>query len=148
MIARACPCQSGKDYRQCCQPLHDGQPATGPEPLMRSRFSAFVLSNADYLQQSWHPDTRPATLTLDEGERWVGLTIVNANQDGEQGTVHFRAVSQDPNGFSVLEETANFVRENNHWFYVDGTPSVSPLKPGRNDPCPCGSGKKFKKCCG
>jgi uncharacterized protein YecA (UPF0149 family) len=21
-------------------------------------------------------------------------------------------------------------------------------KPGRNDPCPCGSGKKFKQCCG
>ena len=23
-----------------------------------------------------------------------------------------------------------------------------PLKAGRNDPCPCGSGKKFKNCCG
>lgn len=148
MTARACPCQSGKDYNQCCQPLHDGQPATGPESLMRSRFSAFAMANADYIQRSWHPGTRPGTLSLDDGERWVGLTIVNANQDGELGTVHFRAVSQDENGFNVLEEISNFVHENEHWFYVDGTPSVCTLKPGRNDPCPCGSGKKFKKCCG
>lgn len=31
------------------------------------------------------------------------------------------------------------------------TPPVDPIhtdaKPGRNDPCPCGSGKKYKKCC-
>ena len=34
----------------------------------------------------------------------------------------------------------------------DGTvkkePKKADKKPGRNDPCPCGSGKKYKKCCG
>jgi uncharacterized protein YecA (UPF0149 family) len=27
-------------------------------------------------------------------------------------------------------------------------PFIAPPRVGRNDPCPCGSGKKFKKCCG
>ena len=146
-MSTPCPCQSGKDYNQCCQPLHNGEPAAGPEALMRSRFSAFARGNADYVQRSWHSSTRPATLTLDEKERWVGLEIDSAEQQGDRGTVHFRAISQHDGGFSLLEETSNFIRENGHWFYVDGTPSVSSLKPGRNDPCPCGSGKKFKKCC-
>lgn len=148
MTLPLCPCQSGKEYHQCCQPLHDGQPAAGPEALMRSRFSAFALGNAAYVQRSWHSSTRPATLSLDEGERWVGLTIANADQQGDRGTVHFRAISQHDGHFSVLEETSHFVREAGHWFYVDGAPAVSTLKPGRNDVCPCGSGKKFKKCCG
>jgi preprotein translocase subunit SecA len=36
---------------------------------------------------------------------------------------------------------------------IKDTPKVEPIhkdkkETGRNDPCPCGSGKKFKKCCG
>ncbi|MGB2248351.1 MAG: YchJ family protein [Alcanivorax sediminis] len=147
MTSMPCPCQSGKEYSQCCQPLHDGQPATSPEALMRSRFSAFALGKADYIERSWHRSTRPENLSLDEQERWVGLTILAASQDGDQGKVHFQAVSQDHQGFTLLEEVSNFIREEGHWFYVDGETSVSVLKPGRNDPCLCGSGKKFKKCC-
>lgn len=148
MTPSSCPCQSGKPYPQCCQPLHNGEPASSPEDLMRSRFSAFAMGNAEYLQRSWHASTRPTNLTLDDGERWVGLSIVESKQQGDQGSVHFRAISHDTGGFSVLEETSRFVKEDGHWFYLDGIPSVSALKPGRNDPCPCGSGKKFKKCCG
>ncbi len=33
------------------------------------------------------------------------------------------------------------------WEDEDQEPAAAP-KPGRNDPCPCGSGKKYKKCCG
>ncbi|MCK0154129.1 YchJ family protein [Alcanivorax sp. S6407] len=147
MIPMPCPCRSGKDYSQCCQPLHDGQPAASPEALMRSRFSAFAMGKADYLLRSWHPGTRPDNLSLDDKEHWVGLTIINASEDSDRGKVHFQAVSQEPHGFTMLEEISNFVREEGHWFYVDGETSVSVLKPGRNDPCLCGSGKKFKKCC-
>ena len=148
MTPALCPCQSGNSYSECCQPLHAGAPASSPEALMRSRFSAFALGNADYVKKSWHRSTRPATLSLDEGERWVGLSVIDATQNGDQGSVHFKAISRDSEGFSVLEETSRFVQENGHWFYVDGIPQVFPLKPGRNDPCPCGSGNKFKKCCG
>lgn len=34
-----------------------------------------------------------------------------------------------------------------YWIGRNRLGSAGP-KPGRNDPCPCGSGKKFKKCCG
>lgn len=115
---------------------------------MRSRYCAFALGDTDYLSASWHHSQRPATLSLHSNEKWLALEIVDSNIDGDIGAVHFRATSKDRNGLSVLEERSRFVRENGHWFYLDGTPNVTALKPGRNDSCPCGSGKKFKKCCG
>jgi len=143
-----CPCGSGLDYAQCCRPLHRGEPASSPEALMRSRYSAFVRDDADYVRASWHPDTRPSELTLEGGDQWLWLETVDAKQDGDAGQVHFRATHRDGDGFAVLEERSRFVRENGHWFYLDGEHTVTPFKPGRNDPCPCGSGRKFKKCCG
>ena len=143
-----CECRSGRDYADCCQPLHQGHPASHPEALMRSRFCAFARGNTDYLSRSWHADTRPANLSLDSDEHWVNLDILDSDEDGDNGSVHFRAICRIGQTFSVLEEISRFVREGGHWFYLAGKPSVTPLKPGRNDPCPCGSGKKFKKCCG
>ena len=143
-----CPCQSGLPYENCCAPLHHGEPASSPEALMRSRYSAFVRDDADYVRASWHPDTRPAELTLEGDDQWLGLEIVDAKQDGDAGQVHFLATHRDGDGFAVLEERSRFVRENGHWFYLDGEHTVTPFRPGRNDPCPCGSGRKFKKCCG
>ncbi|UWN49666.1 hypothetical protein ASALC70_01880 [Alcanivorax sp. ALC70] len=83
---------------------------------------------------------------LDDGDDWLGLTVLSS--DADRGQVHFRALRRRGKGFSVLEESSRFVREDGHWFYLDGDSTVSNLKPGRNEPCPCGSGKKFKKCCG
>jgi len=115
----ACPCQSGLDYAHCCQPLHQGN-----------------------LSQ------RPTGLDLDDHQQWLALEIIASGEDGDTGWVHFRATSKDRQGLAVQEERSRFVKENGHWYYLDGTPSVTALKAGRNDPCPCGSGKKFKKCCG
>lgn len=39
-------------------------------------------------------------------------------------------------------------RQEQHANLVTSTARRGEPKPGRNDPCPCGSGKKFKKCCG
>lgn len=114
---------------------------------MRARYSAYARADSAYVRSSWHPDTRPATLILTQGERWVGLEVLDSGENGDTGWVHFRATSRDHNGFSLLEEQARFVREDGRWFYLDGRHTVLPLKPGRNDPCPCGSDRKFKKCC-
>ncbi|EKF76053.1 SecC motif-containing protein [Alcanivorax hongdengensis A-11-3] len=146
-MTSACPCQSGLPYTQCCQPLHQGTAAASPEALMRSRYSAFVLRLTDYLRESWHPHTRPATLQLDGEEQWLGLEILASESQGDQGRVHFRATCRDAAGFSVLEEQSRFEKVDGHWRYRDGDARVQALKPGRNDPCPCGSGKKYKKCC-
>lgn len=143
-----CPCQSGLDYNDCCAPLHRGAPAPTPQALMRSRYSAFSRDDADYVSATWHPDTRPADLRLEDGDQWLGLDILGAGEDGEAGWVRFRATRRDNGGFAVLEERSRFVHEQGRWLYLDGDSSVAVLKPGRNDPCPCASGKKFKKCCG
>lgn len=110
---------------------------------MRSRFSAYVLGLRTYLLNSWHSSTRPETLSDDADDHWLKLDILNATKH----TVHFKAYSHDEHGFSVLEEVSNFDLEQGRWVYVDGDVSISPYIPGRNDPCLCGSGKKFKKCC-
>ncbi|WP_353176189.1 YchJ family metal-binding protein [Salinisphaera sp. T5B8] len=142
-----CPCQSGLAYAQCCAPYHRGRPAPTPQALMRARYSAYALGDTAYVKSSWHASTRPATLDLPAGDRWLGLTVVDSGETDDAGWVHFRAISRDDNGFAVLEEYSRFLREHGQWFYVDGEPTVTALEPGRNDPCPCGSGRKFKKCC-
>ncbi len=142
-----CPCGRPQPYGRCCLPLHQGEPAPSPEALMRSRYSAFVLGLTDYLLQTWHPSTRPATLALDGSPDWCSLQVLSASQQGDQGQVHFRAIYRAGTGFGYLEENSDFVREQGHWFYVAGATKEAELRPGRNDRCPCGSGKKYKACC-
>lgn len=147
-----CPCGSEKDYSDCCELLHKGQTADSAEALMRSRFSAFALQLSDYLKTSWHPDTRPERLTLEQETEWKRLEILSASNDTQQGTVHFKAyylerASLEKKQWHLLEETSKFLFENGHWLYHSGNYQPQELKPSRNDECPCGSGKKFKKCC-
>jgi SEC-C motif-containing protein len=149
---KLCPCGSNELYNHCCEPLHQGAPASSAEALMRSRFSAFALQLGDYLKASWHPDTRPEQLELEQVTEWKRLEILSANNDSQQGTVHFKAyyLEQGPlrkQQWHLLEETSKFFFENGHWFYHSGDYQPQTLKPNRNDVCPCGSGKKFKKCC-
>ncbi len=144
----SCPCKSGQAYSECCEPFHHGAAAPTPEALMRSRFCAFALNNVDYLNRTWHPGTCPAGLSLDKSQQWINLEILDAGEEGDRGFVHFRATCREKQGFFLLEEHSRFVREDGRWLYFDGDHEASVLEPGRNDPCPCGSGQKFKKCCG
>lgn len=142
-----CPCGSGESYSACCQGYHQGKPAPTPEALMRSRYSAFVLKLADYLQSTWHTSTRPQNLGLEQTPRWASLNILSSDDSGNDGTVHFRAIYRTDNGWGYLEEKSDFLREGGRWYYVSGDTSEGVLKPGRNEPCPCGSGRKYKTCC-
>jgi len=153
-----CPCQSGHEYQNCCQPIIQQQSAQTPEQLMRSRYTAFAINDSDYLQASWHPDNRPTQLSLDDATQWKNLEILKAQPVSEQidqatteGWVTFRATFFEPNigsgQWQALEETSRFLRESGKWLYHSGEHEISTLKPQRNDSCPCGSGKKFKKCC-
>ncbi len=143
-----CPCGSTLSYATCCLPLHQGVAASTPEALMRSRYSAFVLQLTDYLLRSWHNTTRPAQLDLSDSPAWKSLRVINASQSGDSGQVHFQAVYHTDSHWGFLEETSDFVREAGHWFYLGGEAREGQLKPGRNDKCPCGSGRKHKMCCG
>ena len=116
---------------------------------MRSRYSAFALLLTDYLLATWHTSTRPMYLAPDLKTDWKALSILDAPvPQGHHGKVHFQAFFREQNRWQVLEETSRFVFENGRWWYLDGTPSIERLKPGRNDPCLCGSGRKIKQCCG
>ncbi|GGC68752.1 hypothetical protein GCM10011362_16610 [Marinobacter halophilus] len=114
---------------------------------MRSRYAAFVMKNRDYVLKTWHPDTRPADLSLEDSPQWASLQIIDSDAAGDTGRVHFRAVYRSGGGWGYLEEMSAFVRENERWLYLSGDTTEGQLKPGRNERCPCGSGRKFKACC-
>lgn len=152
-----CPCGSSKPYEHCCGPLLQGREvAPTALSLMRSRYTAYSEKNAAYLLQSWHPTTRPKPdeLGLNETVSWTGLEILMTEaggKDDETGVVEFVAHYVSANRMERIHERSRFVRHEGKWIYVAGD---KPLKHsdgsgkiGRNDPCYCGSGKKYKKCC-
>jgi SEC-C motif-containing protein len=120
-----CPCGRPLTYAGCCGRWHAGPlalQAPSAEDLMRSRYSAFVAGLMDYLRDTWHPDTRPATLEpLPATLRWLGLEVRrHAQQDADHATVEFVARSKQGGKAERLHETSRFVREGGRWFYVDG----------------------------
>ena len=153
-----CPCNSGSPHSSCCEPLISGKKrAITAETLMRSRYTAYVVKNVDYLLKTWHPSTKPTNIDLGTIPEWYGLHIVSTEAGDESdsnGTVEFKATSLSQGKILQLQEKSRFVKEHDQWLYVDGDikgdrPSIARVKKvGRNEPCPCGSGKKFKKCCG
>ncbi|MBH0054294.1 MULTISPECIES: YchJ family protein [unclassified Salinibacterium] len=120
---KACPCQSLETYDDCCGRFHRGEAlAPTAERLMRSRYSAYVRGETDYLLQTWHPSTRPATLELDADVRWFRLEIVartGGSMFDSQGTVEFRAHYRNDGSADQQHENSSFVRENGAWLYVD-----------------------------
>lgn len=117
---------------------------------MRSRYCAYALDNRDYLLETWHPDYRPKEITVDPAIHWLGLTIIASDQQERQATVEFEARLLASGQVQAMHEKSAFVEQERKWLYTSGemlTPSFQPWKPGRNETCPCGSGKKFKRCC-
>jgi SEC-C motif-containing protein len=117
-----CPCGSTRPYAECCGPLHAGAAAPDALSLMRSRYSAFVLCNEQYLLATWHPSRRPASIPFTGNQKWLGLRIVDARVTGhDSGEVEFIARSRVSNAAAVrLHERSRFVREGGRWLYVDG----------------------------
>jgi SEC-C motif domain protein len=117
-----CPCGSGGLYRECCGLWHAGAPAPDAQSLMRSRYSAYVLCNEQYLLETWHPRTRPDSIPFSKNQKWLGLSIVDAGNTGsDSAEVEFVARSRVSNAAAVRQhERSRFVREGGRWFYVDG----------------------------
>jgi SEC-C motif domain protein len=124
MTSRRCPCGSGLPLGECCGRLHDGSAAAATaEQLMRSRYSAFALGVPGYLLETWHPTTRPRTLTLDPEVRWTGLDVLATAGGGpltSAGTVEFRAHYVADRTAGVQHERSRFVRDDGRWRYLDG----------------------------
>ena len=123
-----CPCgrRSAKGaalaLADCCgRYLDQGEPAPDAESLMRSRYSAFVLERADYLQATWHASTRPQALDFDAGAKWLGLEVRSHRATGaDRAEVEFVARYRVHGRAVRLHERSRFVREDGRWYYVDG----------------------------
>ncbi len=158
-----CPCQSGKAFGECCGPILSGAArAETAEALMRARYSAYVTEQIPFLKASatkaiQEEFDEEASRNWSRAAEWHGLEIVRTEggQPGDKkGLVEFRAIYTANNELCNHHEVSTFVKEADGWQFEDGQlVGEKPItreepKVGRNDPCPCGSGKKYKKCCG
>jgi SEC-C motif-containing protein len=149
---RYCLCGSMLAEESCCLPiLRDHRRAESALALMRSRYTAFALQHEAHILASWHPTSRPQNLRFEDFPvTWIGLEIHQTEQgekDDERGTVEFTSTYVDNGHLCRLREKSSFVHEKGLWFYLSGDCQVTRNSPPRNTPCPCGSGKKFKRCC-
>ncbi len=159
---KTCPCGSDQPFSECCEKYINGSlNAPTAEALMRSRYSAYATANIDYIEQTLLPSTRSdfdreSARKWAERSQWHGFEIVNLVDGGEndnKGTVEFVATYSQKDQRMNHHETATFRKQDGKWYFVEGRMSNEPYrreqpKIGRNDPCQCGSGKKYKKCCG
>ena len=118
----ACPCGRGRAQADCCARYQGtGVPAPDAESLMRSRYTAFVRGDVAHLLATWHASTRPASLVLEPGVKWLGLEVRRTRViDADHAEVEFVARSRVQGRGQRLHERSRFVREGGHWFYLDG----------------------------
>jgi len=155
-LNQKCPCGSGSAYEKCCGLYHAGQAAPSAEALMRSRYSAYVVGKIDYVGATNDPQTgtdfdAEAAEAWSKQSEWLGLEIIAANET----EVEFKAKYRTDGREEIHHEVSLFRKDpkNGRWYYREGKTLREPErrttpKLGRNDPCSCGSGQKFKKCCG
>ena len=158
-----CPCGSELPFSKCCEPYISGdQTAPTAEALMRSRYSAYVKIKIDHIHDTTHASQR-SEFNREDSEAWSrradwrSLEIIRTEKGGiddTQGSVEFVARYRDKGKMCQHHEVAEFKKEGEQWFFFDGH-APDPVqavrkgeKIGRNQPCPCGRGKKYKKCCG
>jgi SEC-C motif-containing protein len=158
-----CPCKSGRLFGECCGPVIAGtEKAATAEALMRARYSSYVTGDVGFLRTSATAAVQAefdeeASKSWSAAAQWHGLEIIATEKGGpddDEGIVEFRALYSANGEFCNHHEVSRFVRESDGWKFDDGElVAEKPVvrdepKIGRNDPCPCGSGKKYKKCCG
>ena len=156
-----CPCGSGATFAACCEPIINGTRETQTaEELMRARYSAFATGAIDFIVSSTHSHTRKEIdrnfiQEWSQNSTWHGLEILETKEVNEdKALVSFDAHYTQNEQEQHHREKSLFEREDGEWKFVTGDELKNPTvryetpKPGRNDPCPCGSGKKYKKCHG
>ncbi len=156
-----CPCGSEKSLADCCKPYIKGKKkAPTPEALMRARYTAYATQETQFILESNAPQTADdvdldATKQWSKKAEWEGFELVSSKmEEGEsQAELEFIARYSIDGQQMKHHELSTFVKQDGSWYFLDGdTVKPKPIrregpKIGRNDPCPCGSGKKYKKCC-
>jgi SEC-C motif-containing protein len=159
-MSETCPCGSGRAYAECCKPVIKGTgKASTAEALMRSRYTAYAKGEIEFILESCVADDGidpEATRKWSRNADWKGLRIVRTEKGGAsdtEGVVEFIASYVMDGLKDEHHETAKFLKKDGTWLYDSGevkTETVVRASPkvGRNESCPCGSGKKYKQCCG
>ena len=161
MINELCPCGSNKAFSECCESfIKEVKLPETAEKLMRSRYSAYDKKEIDYLFNTTYPEYQKY-YDKESIRQWAAITVwkklevirtVKGQTSDTTGQVEFKAYYSENGINKVHHELSDFKKENGKWFFQSGIqPQVKEIKTekiGRNDPCPCGSGKKYKKCCG
>jgi SEC-C motif-containing protein len=162
MYMNPCPCGSGRAYAECCEPYIAGKAqAPTAEALMRSRYTAYAEHAVDYIigtciRKDGSDIDVKQTRDWSEKSRWLGLKIISVEKGGTadtEGTVEFEASYEWEGLKEIHHERARFKKQEGRWFYDEGDIQPKTVvragpKVGRNEPCPCGSGKKYKHCHG
>lgn len=125
-----CPCGSGRKHKGCCGPLLDGAPATSPEALMRSRYTAYVAGHVAHLQRTtlpggphWQADARAWGAELRAycaAVNFEGLEVRETWTRGEDGGVTFYARLRHDGRDASFGEASTFRRVAGRWLYMDG----------------------------
>lgn len=157
-----CPCGSEVEYDKCCgMYITAGIPVPTAEKLMRARYTAYALNEIDFImdthvvEEGEEEASRQATAEWASESEWQGLEILKCTKGKEsdlKGTVEFKAHYMVERARYTHHEISKFEKREGKWIFTEGTQVSKPIvnteaKVGRNDPCPCGSGKKYKKCC-
>lgn len=158
-----CPCGSKQQYSKCCEPLIKGERhAKTAQELMRARYTAYAKAEIDFIAATIDPKRKSefnekSATDWSRKSTWHSLEIIDTQKGEEQddtGKVEFIAHYTQKTNKTYHHEIADFRKEDGKWYFVDGhtVPQKTVVrdkpKVGRNEPCPCGSGKKYKKCCG
>jgi SEC-C motif-containing protein len=139
----------------------DQTPETAAE-LMGARYAAYALHDVDFVLNSQHPEKREdadrkGTERWSREAEWLGFEVLRTEQGGaddSQGVVEFLARYRLKGVTFSHRERAEFKKHEGRWYFWEGQQIAGPpvvrkqASIGRNDPCSCGSGKKYKKCCG
>ncbi|MBN1829643.1 MAG: YchJ family protein [Deltaproteobacteria bacterium] len=158
-----CPCGSKKSYEDCCGPLISGERhVSTAEELLRSRYTAHAKGEIDYIMKTVLPGkrkdhNRAAILAWCKETEWKNLRIIAIEAGGPGdaiGHIEFEASYAEKGESRLHREISRFRKEGDRWFFVSGrSPDRQQVlrqtpKIGRNDSCPCGSSRKYKRCCG
>ncbi len=158
-----CPCGSARAFSECCQNIIKGDSrADTAEALIRARYTAHTTGDMDFILATHHPSTRSdideaATRRWASESTWLGLEILNVDggsAEDSSARIEFMARYRDAaRRRHTHHERGVFEKYHGQWYFRDAeVPDVDQFrrnkpKQGRNDPCACGSGKKYKKCC-
>jgi SEC-C motif domain protein len=128
-VQQNCPCMSGKLYKDCCQPYHEGKVPDTAVSLMRSRYSAYALGKVGYILKTHHPGSfkqkkeivtfRKELKHFCEHTQFLGLQILGEEAlAANQATVTFRAALVQNGADASFTESSLFTKVNGRWLYV------------------------------